>query len=1026
MLFASITEFGAVSAGYRKVLDDLHARQQRLAELLEPDRVFAATLGPTDLVEILLFDSFFPLSEVGGSGAQAFRRASGAWCPQPGDAGFEVPARGRPADAGPLAQVCAVQDVMAPDPTRPFLVVIYAKSSPLPRLCVPSQGRPGGRLLLREMLSWFLSPSSAAWVRDLPTYREHAVGAERWPEDLPPLRVAPLGGLDSVDLVFLVRASRLEQVGGVTWALRRQSLSAVWPGHQNIDAIANLRQLMGPMVDEVNLERWDQSPLFTNTSSTLGVPIRDWSRPPPQAHVVGSYEETHEGPWWALESPQGSDWPAAEEMALLVRYRFMPGFFQGVEEATLPGAVPQGGDSAALLQLFGQRDALAYNRRILQDTHRIEPVSRYTVDDLLTFMSALTGASEHPQPSGISSVTEIALVVHNPLVLREQMPGNALIDAFQGRLDAVRDFHLVRSPTDFPGPWVGTWLQGAKVAGLAYPVTNGVLNLICSVLDYLDEDLESFLDLLPPIRTLVDWADAYRRQAGVDRIFDRSLTDEDVSFWTEDIWAHLRDRPQPPHLQTAATFARFYEDLEQLATFRGRRDHPLRAPNGTLAFEGHAGYRMARDAFMNYVKTLARRFNRHSEGRTLVLDSSTGRPTCRPGPGGTAVVRVSAMAVHHPVHWVFGHEIAHARFAEATINSRPDLYRTGHALVTAAGLSRNLLRGSIEELLTAVANSLWDEFASDEDSTFCRAVADVLTEVPADLLEHRTLTLKDDGPGAAERRFWFVTGPSLVHGLRDMFGRSPIGLRRVRRLIVRVFFVSRSIRRRLSPGSWREDLQDLCEWMYLNREPMGMGNRHEPLGKMADPELIERLRCLKEDLEIPDEHWNAAVVNLVLDRSITASEGDDDWPQYRRVQGIVDAWIPFVDALVGLAPAPAVDDARAIYARYLDAVMDLRGWEPATPWPHFVPGHPDREAFEVENSRRHSRRRPVFETPVISQRGGVMMSSPQARRDYHDLTLACILQLDDLSRERRRDILIQYLDQGAQGIRNSLPPISIR
>ncbi|MCB9764819.1 MAG: hypothetical protein H6739_33900 [Alphaproteobacteria bacterium] len=1026
MLFASITEFGAVSAGYRKVLDDLRGRQRRLDLLLEEERLFAATLGPTDLVEILLFDSFFPLSEVGGSGAQAFRRASGVWCPQPGQDGIDTPPLGLPAYASELAEVCCIQDAMAEDPARPFLAVIYAKSSPIARLCLPPQGEEGGEQLIRAMLRLFLNPDSDVWSEDLRTYRQHAVGYSRWPEDLPPLRVAPLGGLDSVDLVFLVRASRLEQVGAVAWALRKQSMGVTWPAARFPRAVENARRLLGMQGQVIDDESWDESPLFSNTSSTLGVPIRVREQRPERAHLVGQYSPDHLGPWWMLESPQGSTWPAADEMALLVRYRFMPGFFRTVGDA-LPGALSDV-DEGSLLQLFGQRDALAYNQRILQEPHQIQPVSRYAVDDLLSFMSSLTGAAERPPPSGVSSVTEIALVVHHPRRLREVMPGNTLIDAFRARLEGVRDFHLQRRATDFPGPWIGTWLQGAKVAGLSYPVTNGVLNLICSVLDYLDEDLENFMDLLPPIRILVEWADAYRRQAGVDRILERPLTDEDISFWTWEIWQHLRDQPLPPQLREAGAFARFYENLEQLATFRGRRDHPLRAPNGTLAFEGHAGYRVARDAFITYVKTLARQYDltsRDIEDRIIILDSSTGRPTCAAEPGGTAVVRVSAMAVHHPLHWVFGHEIAHARFAHTKVNSRPDLFRAGHALVDAAGLPRNLLRGTIEELLSAVGNSLWDEFASDEGSPFCRAIADVLTEVPADLLEWRSLMVQGDAPGQAARRFWFVTGPGFVLGLRDIFGRAPIGLRRVRRLIVRVFFVSRFIQQRLIPETWREDLQDLCEWMFLNREAMGDDRRMEPLGRMADAPLIERLRCVKEDLDIPDEHWCAAVVNLVLDRSVTSRQGEEDWGQFRRVQEVVDAWIPFVEALMGLGPTAATDDARAIYARYLDNLMNLPGWEHADPWPHFIPGHPAPDLFEQHTAHRKGRRRPTYLTPALSQRGGVMLASAAHRQAYHDLTLRCILTLDDLSRKRRRRTLADYLEQGERGIRSSMPPSKI-
>lgn len=1015
MLFASITEFGAVSAGYRRVLDDLRRRQERLAPLLEPERLLVGTLGTTDLVEVLLFDSFFPLSEVGGSVAHAFRRAIGAWCPQPGDP-IPAPAPGQGLPAGRTGTLVCAQDIAEQDPSRPFLGVIYGRVSPVAHLCLPVSGEPGGEVLSHALLRHLLSPEAPCWREDVGTYLDLALGPEPLPEDTPRLLICPLGGLDSVDLVVLLRAARLEQIGAAAWALRRQGLGVVWPAARWPRCLENGRVLGGLPADAV-AQHWDSTPLFHSTSTTLGVPVRLHTEAPTHAHLVGRYEPGDRGPWWAWETAQGDPRPAAAELAMLVRYRFQPGYFRNLHE-DLPGSTRGG----ALLQLFGQRDALAYNQHILQEPGGIQPVGTYTVDGMLGFMSGLTGAQASPHPHGINSITELALVVRNPDALRERMPTNHLVEGFLGRIHAVREFHLNRRPEGFPGPWIGTWLQGAKVAGLSYPSTNGVLNLIASVLDYLDEDLEGFLDLLPPLQLLVNWAEAYRRQAGVDRVQDRPVTDADFASWAREIWDHSRDQPLPPQLQSAAAIARFHESLEQLATFRGRRDHPLRAPQGTLAFEGHAGYRVSRDAFSAYVKALAAAFKpagRDASGQLIILDSATGRPTCQTDSGGTAIVRVSAMAVHHPIHWVFGHEIAHASFSRIAVNSLPELFKTGHRLVDAAGLNRNLLKGTVAQLLTATSDSLWDEFAADDSSPFCRAAADVLTEVAADLLEWRSLMVEGDPPDTPALRFWFVTGPGLVHGLRDIYGSAPVGLRRIARLILRVYFVSRFIQGRMAPESWREDLQDLCEWMFNLREEMSERRREEPLDRMADQDLIERLRCLKEDLDIPDDPWHTAVVNFVLDRSITSAPGEPDHAQYQRVQQIIDAWIPFVEALMTLAPrpAPAAQDPRGLYATYLDRLMALEGWEPCRPWPQLIPGHPDQAAFEQPESRRRSRRRPEFSTPAVSTRGGVMLADSARRRAYHELTLACILELEDMARRRRREILVSYLDNGDRGIR---------
>ncbi len=50
-----------------------------------------------------------------------------------------------------------------------------------------------------------------------------------------------------------------------------------------------------------------------------------------------------------------------------------------------------------------------------------------------------------------------------------------------------------------------------------------------------------------------------------------------------------------------------------------------------------------------------------------------------------------------------------------------------------------------------------------------------------------------------------------------------------------------------------------------------------------------------------------------------------------------------------------------------------------------------------------------------------MLASAKERQAYHDLTLRCILHLEDLSRARRREVLGRYLEQGERGLKVNTP-----
>jgi hypothetical protein len=522
----------------------------------------------------------------------------------------------------------------------------------------------------------------------------------------------------------------------------------------------------------------------------------------------------------------------------------------------------------------------------------------------------------------------------------------------------------------------------------------------------LSTDFAEFVDLLPALEALVRLAE---KLAGPDDDAPAGYSGSPT------VWRPNRRearRPRPREL------VRMYGMVEELASSRVRRTHPLKRPGAGLAVHGHAGHQLPRDAFVVFVESLARHLG-HGGGAILVLDSPGVGLSCEPAPGGAVAIQVSTMALHHPLHWASAHELAHALFEQ---RSPPPAVTRGCERVdvrlfeAAAELrvaSKVELRGadSLAVHLRAMVTDLEDAGAVSTKRDLAAALASLAEEVPADLLLRDSLALPKDSPAQTSARFWFVMGPCLLFDLQDSFGATPLPDVVVQTLLLRFWLVERLVEGQLQPEAWAEGLSMLVETGRRVASP-----------KPGDPPFTEGsfgrlLVSVKEDLGIPNPIWHKALTRFegLLD------DLDSEEELARDLAAVVAAWLKLVQAVrAKLAPALERDegDPWLGFTRYVQRLMkpchfsyptgELAGpvegdWQVASPWPPFVRDHGHaRDSLVTDNQRW------TEEGVVISRRGGVM-AGRNGQRHYNRMTTDFVLEMDAAVRHSRLDKLLAYL-----------------
>ena len=1029
MRLGSITEFGATPPRYGQVLDDLHRSGRKRHGDFPCKQYFLAAFGSTDLVEIATFHHYFHLTQVGGSGAQAFRRSVGVVCPDD-DELDEIAGSGE--RAGP---VCTVEEALKVTPWLPFAAVLYAKLGTSASLAL-------AECELDRPLPWLLLGSVADELSPIWTWYREILDATLDGGSELPLRVAPLLGLDAVEQVLVVRAERLEQIAALSMALRHQRLETIRPASQAARGLRTMADLMGRQRGEPAW--WDASPLFDGTSSVVGIPLR--------------HTDSRRGRGWQLETTfsafDADDPVAAQTGMLLARNRYAPGGFQQVlsrarlhEESEAdssvddgepgPSAEPTGHTGSAAsagagdgepgapnedeattcIILFDRRDLLWNIRHPTRDSAPmpLRPVTLGELADRVRLLSGLPPTATvpadrvaHPDEAagGRAIATDLSVAVRVPPSVAAALPECDFSERFADRLTDCRREH---TRPDLLTGWRRRWLRATKAAGMTYPFTNGGVVLIDSVLGMLSTDFAEFVDLLPALEALVRLAEELAK-VGLGAASDSAAA-----------WRSPRESTSAP---TPRELIRMYELVEALASSRVRRTHPLKRPGAGLAVHGHAGHQLPRDAFVAFVESLAKHLG-HAGGAILVLDSPGGGLSCEIGPGGALAVRISTMALHHPLNWASAHELAHALFEQAPPPSQgSDSLDPGRQhLADAAARLRQTSRVGLEPddslgvHLRAVASDLRHIGAASTKKDVARALASLVEEVSADLLLHDSLALPEDTPEQTAARFWFLHGPCLLFDLQNTFASTPLSDVVLEMLLLRIWLVGGLLDGGLEPDAWAAGLADLVEAGRDVAEGPGAD------GSSSNQALKERLAAVREDLGVPSVLWLMAL-DRIEGLAIAAGQGDELSAEIIR---LVQIWLDLAVA-VRAALAPKHDDARdadpwLAFIRYIEILMtetvfevaigdgaDVveRRWRVASPWPPFVRGHDRSRAGLVTDSRRWAE-----EGVVISRRGGVM-AGDQGQQHYNLITTAFVLELDEAVRRARLDKLLDYFGSSAR------------
>lgn len=956
MLFASITEFGFVPGKTTRVLRDLRRHARELDEVFCHKHYLIKTFGTTDLIEVALFNHYFRFAQASLSSSQTLRRSVGARCPEKEELPENHP-----------GYISTVQDVLEGNGTyRPLLAVVFMGLSPIPDLCLPVSSEPLAWSVIRTLCI----EDSRFWE----SYRNLLkASGDSHPER--PL-IAPLIGLDSVEVILIVRASSFEQILALGWAIRGQSLGDIWTPENYPEALGRANKLLHPEIrrEEELEQQWRLCPLSRGSTTVVGMRVRG--------------PDSRNALWRLEETPGDENTVVTRGAAFLVHEEHFPGHIPPVAAEHLydvrpVGLADQASDDETMadddcLMLFDRVDMLqtfAADRRLLFKMAR--PRTLRQVRDELSLHTGLAGSTES---NDLQTKTVIAVRMRIP---RGQMGGldTALPKLFRDRLHAWRERHLDKNHKE---GWTARWLRATQRKGISYSATNGVINTISAVLSRLDDDLTGFADILPALHRLIEAAEDER-------------TDPSDIVWLAEV-------------------------VERIVGSRSRRDQSLHVPHDTLAYEAHAGYRLPREAFVALAESQAddvletRAGNRRSF--VVVRDTPGSGISSRIGPCRWTVLGISALNLHDPIHWLVTHEMVHGRLAHTMVKDLDGEELTALNTMTAnvRGL-RTLTEESVDMTFHRISERLRTRYRKTFASPLVDAVSRAMPEIAADLCLWDSLPLNEDKPTEIEKRFWFAHGPGLIFAHLHRYGSKRLFVATIQTLILRCLLISSLKCREASDSrqfltSALEELNGLAIHMRLKgpshrwdaTPPPDVERWRHHLPSDDIRRLLTRLQCLKEDLRISDGSWLFAVSRL-LDGMRFAKEKNSE------ILDFIDRWLSFSSALARgtLQIGKRHKEVRDLYSKYLSGLMGTWG-ETGDPWPPFVEGHRMKDDSLVTFRRRRS----IFGV-AFTRRGTVLVEKGygdmEGQRDYERRTLKFIGELAEHAREFRYQKLLKYLQE---------------
>lgn len=1102
--------YGISGAGFPALLDDLTAQQGR-----DPGdqgrSLFLATFDSADLIHVRMCSTPFELGTVGAGSSMSFRRALGFHAPDadqwaewvsrvqgvggswplgaawPGEEDLVLEGdRGKGEDA----LVVTLEKLLGPKPEprdhlhpRPVYGLVTARLSPLVKLATrPLDGQEvdgrehylsvGQHVLAALLTRRDGTPSLHDRARTFP-YLSWGAGAH---EPAPPV-VMPLIGLDGHEIMLLVQGCSLGAVGAAAFAVRTSlvahaNLPVVDPEDSDVEGDVNLGRLMEltGISDKARLKAlWPGTSLFSSVETLVGARLvgarSTPNRPREVRHCVRRRTEEGGPPevadaadrlrvagglgvqapldWYvdvdterATEHAATGHFPTHLAWAPPVEGRG----WEAVERLLDTRADGGGGDGAHAESVryyyFGLANGMVVDGLDGTPVPVAAPLCReYTFDALASMLARLC------RNNGVDTVTTTTVpsILVRTEPLRELVRDCELSAAMRRTLRRARRYHTGEGGFSAPqrgGPLVPRWHGAAARELVPRAQEISISNLLAAVLDDLETNPELVCEAFWPLRDLVESMSTHAGVPQHEEAYPKPVP--------------LRHAPKPWEVAVIA------EQVEDLVGIRARRNTRAVEMAGNFALEAHAGYVVPRDAFWVTTLAFARAMGVH--GPVVVRDLASGRTSTRAGPGAVTTIMVSAITVHLPIQWIYGHELAHAALHQLAqgraLEDDPRIERAWRELNQVLGDDGDTY-SSLNNLMYVLQRRFRMQLSHLDvrKGAFVNAMAGIAPEVLADIMQVAMLRRRSDrGLREAEARHWFMTGPAFVREMSQEYGPSDLFIPRVARFILRVTFVTWLVD--LLDAELRDEPAQGQDWFDVLDEVLrhlrGLGGAPREtdddvgtfVGATTGPtrRALEILYTLRHDLECA--RIQPAVSNLFRDvrmKDCKRREGSSQSP----TRQMVDGWLELGVALgrwVATRPPPQQRTPQDEWRRPSGDEGDV---DPAarttrqSEWlrEHFIQYLDDaRRLLRVQNllwpafarSRRTGRplrgwRARECEGPLLSHRGGFWMQAAEGELDgerlidgVSDLARAPYayfhtdVEDEDELREARRQALVAF------------------
>jgi len=793
----TVTQFQLADSDYSALLGQLSSRSaQREARFPDSTYAYSMGIGATDLVQTAVLSHASLLGEY----PQCSRR-------------FDSQSVGAIAPSAPVLddldeRAVPIEDILKPDDRWPFIAHIYLKASVVAGAARPRDGRPHFSM---ELLSRLFAKESALW-QHLAAVTQATLPASASDE----LKLSPLIGLDTFELVVIARARRLEHLASVSCCLRNQSLRDYWPAADEDDALRELSSVIGftgnTRHDQIRAPEWDASPVFMGSSTVVGMPVH--RRVP-----AYGYELPAPGPPGTL---------AVGRAAWLSRRLLLPRFATEAQagDQTPTGEEPrqrgagEEADGKRFQLLFGRMDVVA-----TPESGRLPPGLKMTAMPMGQLHRYLRGLLRSSEGEGMRTSTELIVETLVPTAIAANLPTGGLLTMVRCQLQARAEGDLLRSN---PQGLVRRWLDAARETALSYAHTNAGTNLIGRLLAASSKD-EMFLDVLIALDTLLGTVHASDSESSMDS--------------------------SKPERRAQLLWVR--RNIADAMLALQRHDHPMRSPGRDYGGAGYIGDRMQTLAFTSYCFHLARALR--LDPPVLLTEAVVCGTVAEPGPLAGVVIRASPLRAQTPiVSWIAG------PVADAALDRRH--LEDEDAAQDLAELVAQPLSGpaTLGALLDQAKHSL-ELVESDDQAQPLRVAAAASTRgLLTDLVQRQLVTRTGEQRAATNARFLFQFGPAIIREFEDR----PLGVHRdqaLEALVVRVFLLDYV----LCDGEAADWLVNFTRWLTICAQRDWDGAE---VGA-EDDAMMQILAALHVDLAVPTVVWQVAIRRL-LDGVADALDGD--------------------------------------------------------------------------------------------------------------------------------------------------------